>query len=125
MRNLQQHFFFKQTSGKAQLIVKFSRCFCSKRVALFVTFAETLAVYLRVSVDRGLKMVAVVAKVPLFGGRLRVHWRHEQLSIRMAAESALHHSVQRPLVGRRSPTGSICLQLINLTRTILFLLRPT
>ena len=30
------------------------------------------------------------------GRRLRVHWRHEQLSIRMAVESALHHSSQQP-----------------------------
>ena len=38
-------------------------------------------------------MVAVVA-LRLRGRRLRMHWRHEQLSIGMAVESAHHHSVQ-------------------------------
>ena len=30
------------------------------------------------------------------GRRLRMHWRHEQLSIRRTVESAVHHSFQQP-----------------------------
>ena len=64
----------------------------------FVTFAETLAVYLRMmSVDRGLDggRSRYGAAFRRRGRRLRMHWRHEQLSIRMAVESALHHSFQQ------------------------------
>ena len=52
-----------------------------------------------VSVDRGLDGGGRCGHGAAFrrrGRRLRMHWRHEQLSIRMAVESALHHSVQRP-----------------------------
>ena len=64
------------------------------------TFAETLAVYRWfMSVDRGMDdggRGGHGAASRRRGRRLRVHWRHEQLSIRMAVESALHHSCQRP-----------------------------
>ena len=77
-------------------------CFCSN-VLPVATFAGTQAVYLRMmSVDRGLDGLdgggrcGSGAASRRRGRRLRVHWRYDQLSIRFASESALHHSFQRP-----------------------------
>ena len=72
----------------------FAQTFCP-----FATFAETLPVLPQaMSVDCGLDGVRCGHGTAFWrrGRRLRVRWRHEQLSIRMALESALHHSGQRP-----------------------------
>ena len=58
-----------------------------------MTFIEDLRM---MSVDCGLDggRCGFGAAFRLRGRRLRMHWRHEQLSIGMAVESALYHSVQ-------------------------------
>ena len=56
-----------------------SHLFLLKNVLPLATFAETLGAAFRRR-----------------GRLLCMHWRHEQLSIRTAVESALQHSVQRP-----------------------------
>ena len=63
------------------------------------TCCPCATLYLRMmGVDRGLDggCCGYGAAFRRRGGRLRMHWRHEQLSIRLAVESALHHNVQRP-----------------------------
>ena len=90
---------------REEILANLARCFCSN-VLPVATFAETQAVFLRLmSVDRGLDGLDGLdgggrcgcgASFRLRGRRLRMHLRHEQLSIRMAVESALHHSCQRP-----------------------------
>ena len=69
----------------------------------FATFAETQAVdFKMMSFDRGLDgggRRGLGAAFRMRGRRLRMHWRHEQLSIPVAVESALHR-IARSLTKR-------------------------